>query len=112
MAAVVNTVAVAVPPIDLTSKTQQVREFFTQQHEEEKDYLKRMLANVPPNVPAWAVDAVRNKLADMENKGPPVADVQPIKKTTVKDLMAVTDDDLDKMAARFSAHARNKLKPR
>jgi hypothetical protein len=83
--------------------------------EDEKDYLKRMLADIPPHVPARAVDEVRKKLQDLEDGKPSsviVDSIQKVHKTTVEDLMAVGGEDLDKMAANFAAHARNKLKGR
>lgn len=101
-----------VPTIDLTDKTQQIKDFFLGQHQAEKDYLERMLANVPANVPPWAVDAVRKKLEAMENNGPPKVTVEEGKVTrhTVQELLDADDAALDKLAANYAAHARHKLK--
>jgi hypothetical protein len=106
----VTAVSVPVEP----DKTQQIKGFFAKQHEADKDYLKGMLANIPSNVPKWAVDAVRNKLSDMEKGGAPQVVVEEGKTTkhTVEELASADDDKLDQLAAQYAAHARNKLKRR
>ena len=101
-----------VPTIDLTNKTQQIRDFFAQQHEDEKNYFKNMLANIPPGVPQIAIDAVRRKLDEMEKHGVPevVVEEGKVTKHTVEELLDADDDKLANLAANFSAHARKKLK--
>lgn len=101
-----------VPTIDLTNKTQQIRDFFAQQHEGDKQYLRNMLANIPPGVPQIAIDAVRNTLNELEQNGVPqvVVEEGKVTKHTVEELLDADDDKLAKLAENFSAHARKKLK--
>ena len=100
-----------VGPENITPTIESVQK---QMIEEEKDYLKRMLANIPPHVSPEAIATVRKKLEDLEAGRPSqvVQSVEKVKKTTVEDLLAASDDDLDKLAAQFTVHARKQLKGR